>query len=215
MERQLMVKSFLQNDLLMTYHDATHTAIGRRALKWTRMFLARLSKSKDWKGTRLTGQFSMDFIHQPSSDRLVVIECNPRVHTAIGLLTGTPRKDECLGAALEGSNTEVTLTTSIGTPTMSWWGHDMIARRIPCARLSSTRLMRAIHPLWVKKVPGNGHPLYDLEAIGRDAAWDRRDPFVFFALYHVQMPFLLLRQLLVRRRAYSRMNISTARIFEC
>ena len=197
----------------MTYQNATHTAIGRRARKWTRTFLTRLSESKDWKGTRLTGQFSMDFIHQPSSDRLVVIECNPRVHTAIGLLSGSPHKDERLGQALEGGKTDVTLMPSIGTPTMSWWGHDLIARRIPNAHLS--RLLRVIHPLWIKQVQGAGHPFYNLEAIGRDAAWDRHDPFVFFALFHIQVPFLLLKQLFIRRRAYSRINISTARIFEC
>lgn len=199
----------------MTYHDATHCAIGRRALKWTKTFLARLSEHKDWKSTRLTGLFSMDFIHQPSSDRLVVIECNPRVHTAVGLLTGSQQADEALGKALDGSKTITTLTPPIGTPTMSWWGHDLIARIVPKSLLIPSFLLDLVHPLWRQKRAGAGHPLFDLESVGRDGAWDRRDPFVFFALYHVQMPFLLLRQLFNRRRAYSRINISTARIFEC
>jgi hypothetical protein len=203
------------NDLLMTYHNASHTDIGVRALKWTKTFLARLSEHKDWKNTRLTGQFSMDFIHQPSTDRLVVIECNPRVHTAIGLLCNSSYELQRLGQALEGSKSGTTLMPAIGTPSMSWWGHDLIARRIPNLRLAAPGLLKTIHPLWTKQGANTGHPLYDLESIGRDAAWDRHDPFVFFALYHIQMPYLLIRQLLIRRRAYSRINTSTARIFEC
>ncbi|UZJ51515.1 hypothetical protein CBS101457_000835 [Exobasidium rhododendri] len=204
------------NDMLMTYHNVTHSVIGRRALRWTETFLARLSKHADWKDTTLTGQFSMDFIHQPSSDRLVVIECNPRVHTAIGLLTGSSEVDEELAGALDGSRTSTTpLTPHIGVPSMSWWGHDLIARKIPGYFFVPDGILHLLHPLWSKVKSSEGHPFYNLEAIGRDAAWDRRDPFVFFALYHIQIPALLLRQLLLRRKPYSRINISTSRIFEC
>lgn len=199
----------------MTYHDATNSEIGRRTLKWTKSFLARLSEHPEWKGTRLTGLFSMDFIYQPSSDRLVVIECNPRVHTAIGLLTGSQQADQALGKALDGTKTITTLMPLLGTPSMSWWGHDVIARIIPSYLPLPRSLLESIHPLWSKNRSGAAHLLFDLESVGRDGAWDRRDPFVFFALYHIQMPFLLLRQLFLRRKAYSRINISTARVFEC
>jgi hypothetical protein len=159
----------------------------------------------------------MDFIHQPASDRFVVIECNPRVHTAIGLLTGSSQADEHLASALDGTSrsSALPLMPPIGVKTMSWWGHDLISRRIPSFHFVFEWALRVLHPLWKKGSAEGGHPFYDLEAIGRDAAWDPRDPFVFFALYHVQMPALLLRQLFLRRKAYSRINISTSRIFEC
>lgn len=204
-----------QNDLLMTYHNATHSLIGRRALQWTEIFLSRLSQYSRWKDTRLTGQFSMDFIHQPSSDRLVVIECNPRVHTAIGLLTGTELTNRRLGEALQGKIKSEVLLPPIGVGPMSWWGHDLISRYVPSFKLLPDTIMRLIHPLWTKHDLRPIHPLYNLEAIGKDASWDSRDPFASFALYHIQMPFLLLRQLLIRRQGYSRINLSTARIFEC
>jgi len=159
----------------------------------------------------------MDFIHQPSSDRLVVIECNPRVHTAIGLLTGSSQADEKLANALDGSSSSSSpLMPPIGVAPMSWWGHDLIVRKIPTLSLVFDWMMLLIHPLWKKvDVHAGGHPIHNLEEIGRDAAWDPRDPFVFFALYYIQMPNALFRQVFVRQRPFSRINISTARIFEC
>ena len=158
----------------------------------------------------------MDFIYQPSSDRLVVIECNPRIHTAVGLLTGSTQADRLLADALDGGKEfSLPLMPPVGVGPMSWWGHDLISRHIPARLPFFQWISPAIHPLW-KKHSTAGHPDFDLEEVGtKDAAWDVRDPFYFLALYHIQMPFLLLRQLFIRRRAYSRINISTARIFEC
>ncbi|SPO23091.1 uncharacterized protein UTRI_01769 [Ustilago trichophora] len=262
---------------------------------------------------RITGQFSMDFIYQPATsdgqqpERLVAIECNPRVHTAICLLVGNPalgealvpaslsRKDPVWGSGAGGSNAgkvaemdEITYLSSLSLPVMesppeaqegtqtdlaaltqlpptwasssirfyhaksllsraytssdtalpqSWIGHDLPARLIPTASLFSShwiqRLMTLIHPLWAKDAEGavvgqiitisktsSESTTFDLVAPAplppfTDPSFAKDDPWPFFALYHLQWPQLLLWQLVVRRNKWSRINVSTARIFEC
>lgn len=220
--------------MLMTYHNATHTCIGQRALRWTETFLARLQQNARWKGTRLTGQFSFDFIHQPAKDRLVVIECNPRVHTAVCLLDRGVHTRDAFGAALAGDEKRVRRLPAPLMPTLdvdpvSWHGHDLFARMLPHwlpralavwlygARSrtqpspSSNRSKVAPAPV-TKNAP---RLAYDLDEVGRDGAWSPDDPHVYAVLYHLQWPQLLLRQALVRRKPFSRINASTARIFEC
>ncbi|CAD6972993.1 unnamed protein product [Tilletia controversa] len=111
------------NDMLMTYHNATETPIGQQALQWTQEFLRRLRKNPRWANARLTGQFSMDFIHQPALDRLVVIECNPRVHTAVCLL----QDQSAFGLALAGKSSAM-VTPSSTLTSISWLGHDLVGR---------------------------------------------------------------------------------------
>ncbi|SPO24787.1 uncharacterized protein UTRI_01769_B [Ustilago trichophora] len=258
----------------------------------------------------ITGQFSMDFIYQPAtsdgqqSERLVAIECNPRVHTAICLLVGNPALGEALVPASlsrngpvwgNGSNAEkvaemdeMSYLSSLSLPVMesppesqvgtqtdlaaltqlpptwasgrirfyhaksllsraytstdtalpqSWIGHDLPARLLPTASLLSSywiqRLMCLIHPLWVKHAEGTAvgqiitipktlseSTAFDLAAPAplppfTDPSFAKDDPWPFFALYHLQWPQLLLWQLVVRRNKWSRINVSTARIFEC
>lgn len=189
------VKAFVccpSNDMLMTYHNATHTSIGHRARKWTDTFLSRLAAHSDWQASRLTGQFSFDFIYLPQVDRLVVIECNPRVHTAVCLLQS---KSELFGAALDGSlKRGTTVTSDLTVDPISWLGYDITTRYI---RRRESQVA------------------YDLEEVGSDGAWQADDPLVYLFFYHVQWPALLLRQAFIRRKSFSRINVSTARIFEC
>ncbi|SNX83285.1 uncharacterized protein MEPE_01992 [Melanopsichium pennsylvanicum] len=272
----------------------------------------------------ITGQFSMDFIYQPATsdgqcERLVAIECNPRVHTAICLLVGNPELGEALVPASlshnapvwgngdgESSNAEkvsnmdeISHLSSLSLPVMesrpedqlgthidlaalrelpptwassrirfyhaksllqrayatsnttlpqSWIGHDLPARVFPAMSLFASNwvqsLMGSIHPLWPKNsvatggaqvitIPqskddeeeegerGRGERMtFDLAAPARlppltDPSFAKDDPWPFFALYHLQWPQLLLWQLVIRRNKWSRINVSTARIFEC
>lgn len=175
------------NDMLMTYYNATHTIMGHRTRKWTEEFLDKLARHPKWSDSVLTGHFSFDFIHQPENDRLVVIECNPRVHTAICLL----RNDKLLGQAMDGTYTNINpITPNLNVEPVSWLGHDLIARR---------------WPLHYAKDP--------LSKAGIDeGAWDKHDPWSYFGFYHVQWVGLLLIEVINLRR-WSRINISTARIF--
>lgn len=99
------------NDMLMTYENGTSETIGKRAEKWTRDLLDKLSKdplhsasvsasdtftngnrggddqdSSQVGKRRLTGHFSFDFIVSTRNNELYPIECNARVHTAVILL---------------------------------------------------------------------------------------------------------------------------------
>ena len=93
--------------------------------------------------------------------------------------------------------------------------------------------MRLVHPLWASTPPTAGQIItipttssesatssFDLAASAplppfTDPSFAKDDPWPFFALYHLQWPQLLLWQLAVRRNKWSRINVSTARIFEC
>ncbi|TKY86762.1 hypothetical protein EX895_004402 [Sporisorium graminicola] len=237
--------------------------------------------------TGITGQFSMDFIYQPATsevqERLVAIECNPRVHTAICLLVSRPALGDALvpasmshqpasslaqtTAEKVATMDELTYLSSLSLPVMepatqqddlaalmtagpptwassrarfyhaksllqnayassatlpqSWIGHDLPARLLP-ALTRLQRVMRTIQPLWTPPSPQivASSKKFDLSAPAplppfTDPSFAKDDPWPFFALYHLQWPQLLLWQLVVRRNKWSRINVSTARIFEC
>lgn len=221
------------------------------ALAWTRLFLSRLGDHPKWAtgggSSALQGQFSFDFIYQPSGHqtdegngngkgkiddgygRLVAIECNPRMHTAIALLADHPRfADAFLVKAGDGKKKAFETVMPSGNAnarwtarTKSWIGHDLPARILPLALPSS--LTTLVHPLWGRRSTrpkGSKGSQYDLDApawlppfTDPSFAWD--DPIPFLALYHLQWPSLLFAQLVWRRTGWSRINASTARIFEC
>ncbi len=273
------IRSFVccpSNDMLMTYHNASYSEIGTRALRWTESFLQALRESERWKDTRLDGEFSMDFMHQPPQEelndaespvygfsnqqgRLVVIECNPRVHTAIVLLAArhnlgatfvrsrAQNASLAAKAAIDGGggeqahrtihgvagqggrpSDEAALQPNTNQLAVGWVGHDLPARILP--QLLPAAMCRFIHPFMARSAPSlDASPaatrkasdlkLYDLSSstthLLSDPVWHTLDPWPFFAMYHLHWPFLLLHQLIVRRKKWSRINVSTSRIFEC
>lgn len=247
------------HDMLMTYYPAREThPMHQRTLQWTKDFLDGLKQDPRWQGKCLDGHYSFDFIHKPEglsdsgSDNaddddfytlgsVVAIECNPRVHTAVGLLSDSlafgavygkpstrPSGEKTDGKSYASAAAEPVnfdefksspsiVTVPAGADSMSWLGHDLPARLLPL--VLPKRLRTYVHPLWLFKSEVGHREIVkdmDLDSPGRrDAAWDPEDPWPFFVLYHVAWPYLLLRQIFVRRKAWSRINVSTARIFEC
>ncbi|KAJ1601376.1 hypothetical protein NDA14_001915 [Ustilago hordei] len=259
----------------------------------------------------ITGEFSIDFIYQPATSqleqRLVAIECNPRVHTAICLLVGHPElgdalvpssltnskvratRDRAKTAKQVSEMDEISYLSSLSLPVMehpqsvtcatqsdlaalsdlpatfassrmrfyharwlvswaytsphsaalphSWIGHDLVARLIPSAIFLSSPIvqgmMNFVHPMWPQKaiatagatkvtIPTGVDKQMHLDLAApaplppfTDPSFAKDDPWPFFALYHLQWPQLLVWQLVVRRNKWSRVNVSTARIFEC
>ena len=90
------------------------------------------------------------------------------------------------------------------TNARSWLGHDLPAILIPYGIPMFDRL----HPLLATK---SEKPRFNVI----DPMFEIADPFPFFALYHIQWPYLLLKQLIFKRKKWMRINTSTARIFEC
>lgn len=97
-----------------------------------------------------------------------------------------------------------------GTPSRSWLAHDLPAR------LFSSLLPSSLHPL-LEAAPSpqsKGPSPQDEIHWWRDPtfAWD--DPVPFLALVGLQAPAWLIKQLW-KGKGWSRINVSTGRVFEC
>ena len=125
---------------------------------------------RDFAGrTGVTGQVSFDFMVD-AAGRPLAIECNPRTHSAITLFHDQP----AVAAAYLGDGGP-TLTPSPDVRPTYWIYHELYRL------LSNPRDAR--------------HRLRVILA-GSDAIFDRDDPLPFLVEHHVQIPWLLLGNLL-------------------
>jgi hypothetical protein len=124
----------------------------------------------------LTGQLTLDLMHD-ASGRLVPIECNPRIHSAVCTLEGHRN----LGAALTDPDHKPTLNEDVVTSqplTYRYFLMDQIFLRLG---------------FWQ---PKNCFVLSFFEMLrGRDALLHGDDPSAFLAMYLLQIPSLLLNEL--------------------
>jgi predicted ATP-grasp superfamily ATP-dependent carboligase len=135
---------------------------------------------------RLTGQVSFDFI-EDAGGRPYAIECNPRAHSAITLFHGHP---DLARAYLER-----------GVPTV---------RPAPSARPTYW----LYHELWrVLSRPGDAAARIRVLRRGRDAIFDWSDPLPFLMVHHLQIPWLLLRNL-VRGKDWVRIDFNIGKIVQ-
>ena len=135
---------------------------------------------------RLTGSFCFDFIactSGPEASRTLCIECNPRTHSSLVLYQGSPRVEKAIFRALEPEAD----------------GRQVL----PDERLPLRPDPTTPHVYWiyneVGKVFRQESDLFNLMKLvvyGKEAIFDLRDPAPFFALYCVQMPEILYRQVL-------------------
>mmetsp|Transcript_113886 Transcript_113886/g.197431 ORF Transcript_113886/g.197431 Transcript_113886/m.197431 type:complete len:491 (-) Transcript_113886:145-1617(-) len=128
------------------------------------------------KAMNLTGQLTLDLMHTASGD-LVPIECNPRIHSAVCTLEG----HQNLGAAFADpkfapSEKEVVASKP---ETFRYWTMDQLFLKAgfwkhkDCFKLTFGEM-----------------------AIGTDALLHGDDPVPFLAMYLVQIPSLLMLELL-------------------
>ncbi|TFK51962.1 hypothetical protein OE88DRAFT_1734968 [Heliocybe sulcata] len=211
--------------------------IGRQAEEWTVQFLQRWAKllreqGKTGKRAEMTGHFSFDFLLEESEGRLYPIECNPRAHTAVALLSENP----LLASAYTG---DLSLNSGPTRPTdaapRSWLSHELplsFMNLIPDSIAS--KLFPILHPRLRRSPPASqdrAHPanatlspfhgdgpltvvLRHLCGVEKDVSFDYSDPLPFFILAHVQIPWILAT-LLWQRKGWSRINTSTARVYAC
>lgn len=191
----------------------------------------------------LTGHFSFDFIVE--NDVIYVLECNvvsgvppvcayvfltllfaQRAHTAVALFSEHPS----LGLHYLGTappDEDLVARPASGTAPRSWLAH---ALPLTLARLLPQKICSSIHPQLLSTIypsdtsdptmsPLPGENVLELlwrylSGAERDGIWDWTDPVPFFVLCHIQWPWLLLRPVW-RGVAWSRVNVSTSRVFEC
>ncbi|ORX40315.1 hypothetical protein BD324DRAFT_617281 [Kockovaella imperatae] len=198
------------NDMLMTYEDATTEVIGQRAELWTRALLAKLKDglTASGKKRRLTGHFSFDFIHSTKDDEMYPLECNARVHTAIILL---PLDD------IAGRYDHAAVGTLRPRPRSlprSWIYNDLIMRYLPRI-IPDSSVLSLIHPSLPACLPrDNGpRPFENPLRLRVDPSLVADDPIPFLVLWHLWWPSILLKWWWQGRR-WTRLNVSTGRIFE-
>lgn len=131
----------------------------------------------------LTGQFSFDFIETEDGD-LRAIECNPRTHSAITMLYDHP---DVARAYLEP---DVRLVTPTSASRPTYWAYHEAWRLLSQPR----EVLKAV-------------------ANGKDAIYDVHDPLPFLVLHHVQVPWLLLGNL-VRGKDWIRIDFNIGKLVE-
>jgi predicted ATP-grasp superfamily ATP-dependent carboligase len=136
----------------------------------------------------VTGQVSFDFI-ETEDGRLVALECNPRTHSAITMFH---RDSEALARAYLDDVDGPPLTPSPGSRPTYWLYHELW-RMLSRPRTIPERLavLRA----------------------GTDAVFDRDDPLPFLLLHHLQIPSLLLGNL-VAGRPWIRVDVNIGKLVE-
>lgn len=187
------------SDLLMHYEPAD-LEISQRLLEFTRIYINSLEDGY------ITGQVSFDIMVKRSVETnaepiLYPIECNPRTHTAIVLFRNISEAlaDSYLDS-LKDFGKEVCIPDPTTTDSFYWIGHDVITLLLlPLLNLSG--ILGGLREFTL-------HFFF-----WRDATFEFWDPLPFLFLYHVYWPGLFLRSLLTGRR-WSRVNVSTGRVFE-
>ncbi|HSK57423.1 MAG TPA: ATP-grasp enzyme [Actinomycetospora sp.] len=139
---------------------------------------------------RVTGQVSFDFIETPDG-RLVALECNPRTHSAITMFH---RDEVALARAYldDLGPGEPPLTPRADSRPTHWLYHE---------------LWRMVSRPWTIR------ERLAVVRRGTDAVFDRDDPLPFLLLHHVQIPSLLLRNL-VAGRPWIRVDVNIGKLVE-
>lgn len=214
-------------ELLMHYEALPiESTLQQQMLKFTE----RVAKDG---GKDFTGHLSFDFLVEDKMPRkeedgpvLYPIECNPRAHTAVVLFEKTP---EMAAAYLDvfNDNTSTSTSTSTSSPIISaskeptktiifpsptaskyfWLGHDLVTYGllpILDTVFGQGSVKQAITELSVLAE----HLVY-----WRDGTYMFSDPWPFFVLYHVYWPMKFVESLR-KGKAWSRINVSTTKMFE-
>ncbi|RAL07777.1 uncharacterized protein BO97DRAFT_438079 [Aspergillus homomorphus CBS 101889] len=203
------VKAFVScpsSDLLMHYEPLPpNSTLNTKMLEFTK----RVAEDG---GTDFTGHLSFDFLveGQGKDVRLYPIECNPRAHTAVVLFQDTAAMADAYLSCFES---ELSLRKPLVVPRQPrhshyWIGHDLVTLLIlPILVLLSgqgsfAEVKRGIETFWYHLV------------CWRDGSYAVWDPVPFFMLYHVYWPSRFL-QCLVTGQEWSRINVSTTKMFGC
>ncbi|KAF2832051.1 hypothetical protein CC86DRAFT_312790, partial [Ophiobolus disseminans] len=206
------VKAFTScpsSELLMHYEPLpAYSSLSLEMLKFT-------EKVAQDGGEGFTGHLSFDFLVEDGQDGdevvLYPIECNPRAHTAVVLFDETPEMAKAYLSVFNDAISDYNKSTPVypRAPTRSyyWVGHDVVTL--------------GILPI-LDALTGKGSwksTIDDLAVLGRhlvywrDGTFTLQDPVPFWVLYHVYWPMKFVASLR-SGRAWSRVNVSTTKMFE-
>ncbi|KAG4442018.1 hypothetical protein IFR05_002486 [Cadophora sp. M221] len=224
---EFMTHSFVQNgelkafiaceskDVLMHYRPMpVDDPLFQSMLKYTSVFLSRLSYS-----TTFTGHLGFDFLVEQSWDetgskaKLYPIECNPRVQTNVLLFEDEMHLVDLYLSTLGNAPTKrleraVDIYSQPSKTGYYWIGHDLVTL---CFVPFVNVLLRKLSVLEF---------LYGLREFlehvlfWKDGTFCIYDPFPWWWLYHGYWPSIFLRSIL-RRSAWSQVNVSTGKVFDC
>lgn len=242
-------------ELLMHYRALpADSALSQAMLQFTRTYAAA-------EGESFTGHLSFDFLvegddtdtatttttqrrrgRDPREIVLYPIECNPRAHTAVCLLTN--RNPDMIHAYLEllnetPNNKNNNIPEHLATPTPTtpkeeeetsyyWIGHDLltllfnpflssltIAPPPPPHHTSFFSFFSIFFsPSFYRAYKHNFATFLSHLLTWKDGTYEIWDPLPWFALYHVYWP-LRFAMCLVKGTRWSRVNVSTTKMFEC
>ncbi|KAL1595679.1 hypothetical protein SLS60_009368 [Paraconiothyrium brasiliense] len=158
-----------------------------------------------------SGHLSFDFLAEGEGrvSKLYPIECNPRAHTAVVLFSNTPQMASAYLSAFSPSKSahmEI-VTPRSPIPSYYWLGHDIVALLI----LPVLDFMWGI--ITLNEVLNCMTDFWEHVASWRDGTFTVQDPAPFFVLYHVYWPMKFFTSL-VRGKEWSRINVSTTKVFE-
>lgn len=218
------------SELLMHYEALpSDSALSKAMLRFTEEFVKR-------SGRDMTGHLSFDFlIEEKFTEKgaemgLVPIECNPRAHTAVVLFEGMEREmaDAYLGALKpdgprmlvqrpningytngESDETHEEVPVTPDDPAKHYWiGHDLVELVIyPLLQLLLRQIALKTY------LQGCGIFLEHL-VLWRDGTYELWDPLPAWWLYQIYWPGQFLACILQRRK-WSRINVSTCKVFGC
>ncbi|KAF7197290.1 hypothetical protein HII31_01341 [Pseudocercospora fuligena] len=207
------VKAFLacpSSELLMHYAALpADSALSKAMLKFTDTYAAKSGKD-------FTGHLSFDFLVEdttptiPEKIVLYPIECNPRAHTAVCLFSGTPELvDGYLDLLDESTDNKMKpIVTPIRTDRYYWIGHDLV-EFVLAPVIGLIRGQAFFSELLDGLRSFAAHILS-----WRDGTYEVWDPLPWFALYHLYWPLQFLHCLSSGKK-WSRLNVSTLKMFEC
>jgi len=186
-------------------------------------------------GSSFTGHLSFDFLVEDeqlsnlsnASDTAVTlypIECNPRAHTAVALFNGTtamadaylslldehPAAPSYADVTANGTTDEHVVTPKYSDVRYYWIGHDLI-NMIVLPLLSLLTLQRDSSITAVLK---GVDAFADRLLFWKDGTYELWDPLPWWWLYHVYWPQQFLTCFWMGKK-WSRLNVSTCKMFEC
>lgn len=198
-------------ELLMHYEALpTDSKLTQAMLEFTTTFASHHGKG-------FTGHLSFDFMME-SDGSIYPIECNPRAHTAVVLFSDTPQLVDAYLSALEDAGVEDSGVKANelsdqhiqpdGDQKYYWVGHDVI-------ELALAPLLSALTTLQLnRKLPSDLSRLLEHILWWRDGTFVSWDPAPWWWLYHVYWPMQFLHALSAGKK-WSRVNVSTTKVFEC